>query len=43
MIYTRSGQELLELVKRLLSLGCPHEPVSFPQKPVKGETSFAEA
>jgi hypothetical protein len=34
---------LLELVRRLLGLGCPHEPVGFLQELVKGETSFAEA
>jgi hypothetical protein len=33
----------LELVKCLLSLGYPHEPVSFLQKMVEMEASFTEA
>ena len=35
-------QELLNLVKCLLGLGHPFEVVSLLQKPIEGETSFAE-
>ena len=36
-------QELLDLVKCLLSLGCLFEMVGLLQEPIEGETSFAEA
>jgi len=36
-------QKLLDHVKCLLGLGCPFETVGLLQKPIEGETSFAEA
>ena len=36
-------QKLLDRVKCLLGLGCPFEMVGLLQKPIEGETSFAEA
>ena len=36
-------QELLDFVKCLLGLGHPFEVVGLLQKPIEGETSFAEA
>ena len=35
-------QKPLDRVKRLLGLGCPFEMVGLLQKPIEGETSFAE-
>ena len=36
-------QELLDLIKRLLGLERPFKMVGLLQKPIEGETSFAEA
>ena len=36
-------QELLDCVKCLLGLGSPFEMVGLLQKPIEGETSFAES